>query len=65
MSLGDFNDQLELLIDVFLAFWQLGKQKEALEFAIQAQAMEPLNSEVAEEVAETLENIKKHLAAGL
>ncbi|PSS31598.1 WD and tetratricopeptide repeats protein [Actinidia chinensis var. chinensis] len=41
------------------ALLQLGKQKEALEFAIAAQAMAPLNSEVAE----TLENIKKHLAA--
>ncbi|XP_057469539.1 protein ALTERED SEED GERMINATION 2-like isoform X2 [Actinidia eriantha] len=41
------------------ALLQLGKQKEALEFAIAAQAMAPLISEVAE----TLENIKKHLAA--
>ncbi|GMP45789.1 hypothetical protein CsSME_00014181 [Camellia sinensis var. sinensis] len=41
------------------ALLQLGKYKEALEFAISAQSMAPLDSEVAA----TLENIQKHLAA--
>ncbi|KAF5955347.1 hypothetical protein HYC85_008203 [Camellia sinensis] len=43
------------------ALLQLGKYKEALEFAISAQSMAPLDSEVAA----TLENIQKHLAAVL
>lgn len=41
------------------ALLQLGKYKEALEFAIVAQSMAPSDSEVAA----TLENIQKHLAA--
>jgi hypothetical protein len=40
---------------------QLGKHKDALEFAIAAQDLAPSNSEVAERV----ENVKKDLAAGL
>jgi WD and tetratricopeptide repeat-containing protein 1 len=39
---------------------QLGKHKDALEFAIAAQDLAPSNSEVAERV----ENVKKDLAAG-
>ncbi|KAL6997378.1 hypothetical protein U1Q18_007504 [Sarracenia purpurea var. burkii] len=41
------------------ALLQLGEYKEALEFAIAAQSLAPSDSEVAE----TLGNIKKHLAA--
>lgn len=39
---------------------QLGKHKEALEFAIGAQSLAPSDSEVALKV----ESIKEHIAAG-
>ena len=40
---------------------QLGKHKEALDFAVAAQYLSPSDTMAAEKV----ENIKKHLAAGL
>lgn len=40
---------------------QLGKYKEALDFAVAAQCVQPTNVEVAERV----EEIKKHLTAGM
>ncbi|CAK9148998.1 unnamed protein product [Ilex paraguariensis] len=50
---------LEALLGMAEALSQLGKHKEALDFAIAAHSLAPSDSEVAEKV----ENIRKHLAA--
>lgn len=50
---------LILLFFTFLLL-QLGRHKEALDFAFAAQCLSPSNSEVAEKV----ESIKRDLAAG-
>ncbi|KAK9271061.1 hypothetical protein L1049_026650 [Liquidambar formosana] len=66
MAIRDCNEARIIDSSSFKAFYyiseallQLGKHKEALDFAVAAQWLAPSNSEVAEKV----ENIKKHLAA--
>lgn len=44
-----------------LIFLQLGKHKEALEFALEAQILSPSNSKAVDRV----DNVKRDLAAGL
>lgn len=52
---------MNMFQEYLVSFLQLSKYQEALEFALAAQYLDPSNSSVAEKV----ESLQKHIAAGM